>query len=137
MSSHIIVIDDTPEIVDLYNDLLCDEGYTVVATFAEPPDTAEEVGQHHPDLVIMDWFLGAQGTGLRTLKMLRCCPTTEHVPVLICTAARQEIMAAQTSIIECKARVLHKPFVLDDLLDMLREMLAEGMSDRRGATPSA
>jgi CheY-like chemotaxis protein len=44
MPLRIVVIDDAPAIVQLYEELLSDEGYAVVATFAGPPTDPDRLG---------------------------------------------------------------------------------------------
>lgn len=123
MQPHIIVIDDAPAIVQLYEDLLTDEGYDVVATFAGPPSDPQAIEQHHPDLSIMDWLLGSEGTGMQVLDMLKAYPPTAAVPIIVCTAAQKEIVAAESILTQRGVRMLHKPFAIDDLLAMIRQVL--------------
>ena len=123
MPLRIIVIDDAPAIVQLYEELLTDEGYSVVATFAGPPTDPDEVGQHHPDLIIMDWFFGGEVTGLQTLEMLKAHPPTAAIPIIVCTAAGPTLLEAQGILIQRGVRLLHKPFAIDDLLTMIQQVV--------------
>ncbi len=124
MPQRIIVIDDTPEIVQLYDDLLTDEGYAVVATFAGPPADVSEIEHHHPDLVLMDWLFGREVAGMRILDMLRGYPPTAAIPIIVCTAAHKSLGEAEGHLTECGVRILRKPFDIDDLVAMIRHVLA-------------
>jgi len=69
-------------------DLFAQEGYTVVATFAEPVTDPHVIEHNHPDIVIMDWLFGDKGTGLRTLELLTTYPPTADIPIIVCTTLR-------------------------------------------------
>jgi DNA-binding response OmpR family regulator len=119
----IIVIDDAPEIVEFYEELLTGEGYTVVATFAEPPNNPKVIGQHSPDMVILDWLFGREAAGMRVLDMLKAYPPTAATPIIVCTAALYEISDVEGVLSQRGVRVLHKPFSIDDLLALIRQVL--------------
>lgn len=120
MPQRIVVIDNSPAIVELYEDLLTEEGYDVVATFAHPPTDPSAVGDHHPDLIIMDWLFGGEANGLQVLDMLNACPATAAIPIVVCTAALREITEAEGILTQRGVRILHKPFSIDDLLALIR-----------------
>lgn len=119
----IIVIDDAPEIVELYEELLTGEGYTIIATFTGPPNDPDVIGQHKPDLVIMDWLFGREAAGMRLLDMLKTYPPTAAIPVIVCTAALREISEVEGMLTQHDVRLLHKPFAIDDLLALIRQIL--------------
>ncbi len=121
MPPRIVIIENAPEIVQLYHDLFAQEGYTVVATFAEPVTDPRVIEDHHPDIVIMDWLFGDKGTGLRTLELLKAYPATADIPIIICTTL-QTLHEAGFIVAHRGVRLLQKPFAIDDLLAMIREV---------------
>jgi DNA-binding response OmpR family regulator len=123
MSPRIVIIDDAPEIVQLYTDILTDAGYTVVATFIKPLLTPQEIEQHRPDLIILDWLFQGQGTGMQTLEMLTASPSTAGIPIIVCSAARRELEEAEHIITQRGVRILHKTFSLDDLVALIQDIL--------------
>ena len=125
MPHRIVVIDDTPEIVALYDELLTDEGYVVVGTFAEPPDHPQGIAAAQPDLIIMDWFFGKEAVGMQTLGMLKTYPPTAPIPIIVCTAAGKAVDLVEGLQTHRSLRILHKPFAIDDLLTMIQEVFAQ------------
>ncbi len=124
MPQRIIVIDDTPEIVGLYEELLTDEGYDVVATFAGPPTEPAVIERHQPDLIIMDWLFGNHRTGMQMLDMLKTYPPTAPLPIIVCSAAERTLREVEGTLTQQGVCMLHKPFAIDDLLAMIQEVLA-------------
>ena len=66
----IMVIDDTPAILELYRDLLTDEGYAV-ASYARPLRDLAEVERIEPDLIIIDYLMGGEKVGWHLLQLLQ------------------------------------------------------------------
>ncbi len=54
MAQRIMVVNDTLEIMDLFRDILANEGYEVT-THPYGPRDLDEVRQMKPDLIISDW----------------------------------------------------------------------------------
>lgn len=65
-NSHILVVDDEPDIRNILQDILQDEGHTVAQ--AENADQARmQFSKHHPDLVLLDIWM-PQEDGISVLK---------------------------------------------------------------------
>ena len=60
--THILVINDTQEILDLFRDILEDEGHRVSLYLYAFQDIAE-VREIRPDLVILDFVIGGEAHG--------------------------------------------------------------------------
>ena len=70
MPARILVIDDTPAILELFQDLLTDEGYEVLLSASVMQDVAA-VTQLNPDLIILDLLFGTEAAGGHLLHALR------------------------------------------------------------------
>ena len=121
---HVLVINDTQEILDLMQELLEDEGYRVTTSLALL-DIAR-VKAHAPDIIIQDLlFEGTQEEGWKFLTLVRLDPELARVPVVLCTAAVRTVnepeMAEQLN--RKGVRVVLKPFTIEDLLTTLSEVL--------------
>ena len=121
--SQIVIFNDTQEILDLMRDLLEEEGYRV-STFVETLDL-ERLKSAAPDIIVQDLlFEGMQAKGWKFLTMARLDPEIARIPLVLCTAATRvvndEKMAEQLD--RLGVRVLLKPFDLEDLLTVLREV---------------
>ena len=121
---HILVINDTQEIIDLMRELLEDEGYRVTTSLALLD--IDKVKALVPDVIVQDLlFEGTQELGWKFLTLVRLDPQLARVPLVLCTAAVRTVndpeMAEQ---LEQKGiRVVLKPFTIDDLLTTLDEVL--------------
>jgi CheY-like chemotaxis protein len=126
---HILVINDTQEIIDLMRELLEDEGYRVTTSLEIlNPDKIKALA---PDVILQDLlFEGNQEKGWKMLHLTRLDPELTRIPVVLCTAAvmtvKNEEMAAQLE--RLRMRVVLKPFDLGQLLGVLAEALAESPS---------
>ncbi len=121
---HILIINDTQEILDLMQELLEDEGYRVTTSLALL-DIAR-VKALAPDVIVQDLlFEGTQELGWKFLTLVRLDPALARIPLVLCTAAVRTVnepdMAEQLN--RQGIRVVLKPFTIDDLLTTLSEVL--------------
>jgi CheY-like chemotaxis protein len=140
---HILIINDTQEVLDLLRDLLEEEGYQVTSSLALLD--IEKVKVLAPDLIVQDLlFEGMQELGWKFLTLVRLDPELARIPLILCTAAVRTVndpaMAEQLN--RLGVRVVLKPFLIDDLLTALREthtaqaLIDQATSDTRyGDTP--
>jgi two-component system, OmpR family, response regulator VicR len=121
---HILVINDTQEILDLMQELLEEEGYRVTTSLALL-DLAK-VKALAPDIMIQDLlFEGTQELGWKFLTLVRLDPELARIPLILCTAAVRTVndpeMAEQLD--RQGIRVVLKPFTIENLLTTLSEVL--------------
>jgi two-component system response regulator VicR len=122
---HILIINDTQEILDLMQELLEDEGYRVTTSLALLDIT--KVKALVPDIIVQDLlFEGTQELGWKFLTLARLDPQLARVPLVLCTAAVRTVtnpeMAEQLN--QKGIRVVLKPFTIEDLLATLDEVRA-------------
>ncbi len=120
---HILVVNDTQEILDLMQVLLEDEGYRVTTSLALL-DLAK-VKALAPDVIVQDLlFEGTQELGWKFLTLVRLDPDLARIPLILCTAAVRTVndpeMAEQLN--RQGIRVVLKPFTIEDLLTTLSEV---------------
>jgi CheY-like chemotaxis protein len=121
---HILLVNDTQEILDLMAELLEDEGYRVTISLALF-DIAK-VKKIAPDIIVQDLlFEGSQELGWKFLTLVRLDPELARVPLILCTAAVQTIrdpeMAEQLD--RLGVRVVLKPFLIEDLLSAVSDAM--------------
>jgi CheY-like chemotaxis protein len=121
--SHILAIDDSQEILDLLQDLLQDEGYQV--TTSPVRLNVEQIKALAPDIIVQDLlFEDTQEDGWHFLTLIRLDPDLARIPVVLCTAAVRTVndpaMAEQLN--RLGVRVMLKPFAIEELLTVLREI---------------
>src|SRR3954463_14289512 len=122
---HILVINDTQEILDLMQELLEDEGYRVTTAVALLDIT--KIKSLAPDIIVQDLlFEGTQELGWKFLTLARLDPVLARVPLVLCTAAVRTVndpeMAEQLN--RQGIRVVLKPFTINELLTTLDEVRA-------------
>nr|MBA3586175.1 response regulator [Chloroflexota bacterium] len=84
---HILVVNDTEEILDLFRDILEGMGHRMTAWSYSPDDLAK-VTEIKPDLIVLDLMLGpTELQGWALLQKVRMSRETEDIPVVLCTAA--------------------------------------------------
>jgi CheY-like chemotaxis protein len=121
---HILVINDTQEILDLIQELLEDEGYRVTTSLALLD--ISKIKTLAPDIIVQDLlFEGTQELGWKFLTLARLDPELARIPLILCTAAvrtvKEPAMAEQLD--RLGVDVVLKPFVIEDLLSAITSAL--------------
>ncbi|HEX6293264.1 MAG TPA: response regulator [Herpetosiphonaceae bacterium] len=122
MPDRIMVVNDTQEILDLFEDLLTSEGYEVVL-YSYALRDLDEVKQAKPDLIVLDYIFGGEREGWNLLQKLKMRRETEHIPVVICTAAKRQVEEIEGHLTAMGVGVVLKPFNVDELLKTIQQML--------------
>ena len=136
--SHVLIVNDTQEILSLMQELLEEEGYRVTTWLALLD--IEKVKALAPDVVVQDLlFEGMQETGWKFLQLMRLDPELARIPLILCTAAVRTVnepaMAEQLD--RLGVRIVLKPFLIEDLLSAVRDsltaqaLIAEATNDER------
>jgi CheY-like chemotaxis protein len=113
--AHVLVVDDDESLIDLYRDVLGDEGYRITALTDAPGDPAI-VRALAPDVLLLDLRLGNGLDGPSLLDRLATDPATAAIPVVLCTGDVREVEALRRRDGGLAAAVVFKPFDLDHLL---------------------
>lgn len=117
----ILVVEDTPDILDVVCLLLEQEGYSVYK--AECCSLAFDVLEnHHVDLIITDLMLPGM-TGLEFIHKVRRVVNYDFIPVVAMSAFDHKYLtaAAQAGAI----KILHKPEDLDLLVPTVNDLLQD------------
>lgn len=118
----ILVINASLDILNLFYDILDGQGYEVELsnyTF-EGVGTVERL---QPDLVILDFIREGQKEEWQLLQMLKMYEKTASIPIILCTAALFIFREQEDYFRSKNILLLFKPFVKDDLLGAVRQML--------------
>jgi CheY-like chemotaxis protein len=110
----VLVIDDNPDIHDLFRRYLSGHGYHLVAA-----RTANEalavIRDLEPDVITIDLMMPEQD-GLSLLERIRNQPQTENTPVIVCSVLEERELALSLGA-DC---FLSKPVTQENLLAALR-----------------
>ncbi|BCL78531.1 response regulator [Ktedonobacteria bacterium brp13] len=131
MSTQVLVINDDASILDLFKMLLEDEGYEVYASL-ETIENVVDVERIQPELVILDLKIGMHQEGWVMMQKLRMYPPTAKIPIILCTAALDEVSEQEATLIDKGIPVVYKPFDLEELLKAVHSVLAPEEIRRKG-----
>lgn len=122
MSARILVINDDESILELFKLILEGEGYEVCSS-VEAVENITEVEKIKPDLVILDLKLGMQQEGWIMMQKIRMYPPTQHIPMILCTAALNEVREQEGTLLDKGIPIIYKPFSVDELLQAVETIL--------------
>ena len=128
MPARIMVINDTQEILELFQDLLTDEGYDVVV-YSYGIKDLDDVDKVKPDLIILDHIIGGEAVGWQMLQKLKMKRSTAKIPVIVCTAAVNAVTEMEGYLKAKNIGLVLKPFDIDDLLIAVRRSLDTSAGD--------
>jgi CheY-like chemotaxis protein len=120
MAFRILVVEDNTDHRDLITRMLEIEGYTIF-TAQDGDEGLEQVKAECPDLIICDVMM-PRVDGLQMVRALRGMPEGSPIPVLMITAygdVREDAIKAGAD------RTMGKPFDFDELIKVVKEMLAQ------------
>ena len=126
----VLVVNDTQEILELFDDILSEMGLEVVQmTYA--PRELDRVREAKPDLVILDLVFGERELlGWQLLQKIRMDRSLETMPVVVCSAALNTLNELQGYLTEQKVTVVVKPFNVAQLEEaVFRALGASGHMD--------
>jgi CheY-like chemotaxis protein len=119
MEQHVLIIEDDPDISDVLNTILSDEGYQVTA-IAETSDIIKTVTELKPQLVITDYILAGINGGEYCSQIKRNA-VTAHIPVIILSGYGRVLESLGHYGAD---RVVDKPFDNDKLCAIVAELIA-------------
>ncbi|HET8586976.1 MAG TPA: response regulator [Candidatus Limnocylindria bacterium] len=124
----VLVVNDTEEILELFEELLGELGFEVLV-MSYAPRELQRVRDASPDLIILDLIFGQRELlGWQLLQKLKMDRDLDAIPVIVCTAAQQEVYEQQGYLTEQGVIVVLKPFNVDQLEDAVTRALSVGES---------
>lgn len=148
MGIRILVFNDTQEILELFEEILGQEGYEVIL-YSYAITDMPAIQRIKPDLIILDLIFGFEKSGWQMLQKLKMVRSTANIPVIVCTAATREVREIEGYLQAKGVGLIPKPFNIDDLLTEVKRQLAmyphepetvmqkTEQEDETGATPPA
>jgi DNA-binding response OmpR family regulator len=120
----VMVVNDTQEILQLFQDILEDEGFEV-SLYSFAVRDLDDIIRVNPDLVILDFMMGGEAQGWQLLQKMKMSRVTENIPVIVCTAAVQMARELEGHLTTKNVGLVLKPFDIDDLLSAVHAVIAE------------
>jgi CheY-like chemotaxis protein len=124
----ILIVDDTPVLLDIIRKSLHDEGYSV-RTCLESRYAVEMAHEWRPDVIMLDVVM-PEVSGWEVLAELRADPGFARTPVIVCTAYVAEAMGrlAELKGPDQHLGLLPKPFELEELLEVVGSVTSAAMT---------
>lgn len=122
---HVLVVNDTEEILELFTQILHYEAGYEVTTSSFQPHMIDFIKETRPDLIISDHVFGEEKIGWQFIQRLKMDRETLHTPVIICSGAVRELKEIEGYLQSKNISVLFKPFDVDELLMLVERKLRE------------
>jgi two-component system OmpR family response regulator len=124
----ILVVDDTPALLDVIRKSLLSEGYDV-RTCLESRYAVEMAREWRPDVVMLDVVM-PEVSGWEVLALLRADSSFARTPVIVCTAYVAEAMGrlAELKGPDQHLGLLPKPFELEELIEVVESVTSAALS---------
>ncbi len=129
-AARILIINDDESILELFQMILESEGFQAAASL-ETIENLTEVERIQPDLIILDLKMGMQQEGWVMMQKLRMYPPTKEIPIILCTAALNEVQEQEDTLHDKGIPVIYKPFDTDELLKVVRNMLPASKAEKK------
>jgi DNA-binding response OmpR family regulator len=117
-----MVVNDTQEILQLFREILTDEGYQAIL-YSYAIQDLEEIEKAMPDMIILDYMFDEEQIGWQLLQKLKMYRPTASIPVIVCTAAAQKVREMEGYLQSKGIGLVLKPFDIDDLLRAIKQSL--------------
>jgi len=129
----ILIVDDEYAIVETLVEVLQDEGYRAVFA-GNAKDGLARLEKENPDLVIVDYMMPI-ADGRQMVQEMRALPDHQSTPVVMMSAAAREaaLSDGRGGQIDVSA-FLSKPFLLEDLLEKVFQLIGKPGQDASGQT---
>lgn len=118
---HILVINDDQAVLQLFDDLLSEEGYRVTLdNFSRlTGELLESIRDLQPDMVIMDFIIGGELKGWQLVQATQMDRSVRDIPVIICTGAVKQVTQLSDHLDGLGVHVVIKPFDIDHLIEII------------------
>lgn len=118
----VLVVNDTQEILELFREILEEEGFDVeLASYGI--DEVARVEEIAPDLVILDFMMDGEAQGWQLLQKLRMARSTMDLPIIVCTGAIRLAQDFQGQLTAKNIGLVLKPFDIDDLISEVNRVM--------------
>ncbi|CAA9288458.1 MAG: hypothetical protein AVDCRST_MAG93-3714 [uncultured Chloroflexia bacterium] len=119
---HIMVIEDDAVTLEYMEEFLSLYGYQVTP-WNTSAGAVDQITRSQPDLVVLDQRLDGATDGWEILQTLRSRPATAHIPVILYSAENAFLRSHRDQVLAMGGDVLNKPFLPDELLGKIRELI--------------
>jgi CheY-like chemotaxis protein len=116
---HILCINNSEEVLDLFCELLEEEGFRVTTQSYLDKDV-HAIGVLKLDLIVLDYMWEHEDSGWSLLQMIKMNPKTMNLPIVLCTGAVRQVKELEAHLLDMQVAVVLKPFNIDRLVQKSR-----------------
>ncbi|OPZ10574.1 MAG: Transcriptional regulatory protein YycF [candidate division BRC1 bacterium ADurb.BinA364] len=120
MAKRILIADDEQDIKDVVQIYLESQGYEVETAY-DGLDALDRIETWKPDLVLLDIMMPVMD-GISVCRKVKSSPATQHIPIIMVSAAAKAEKEAEARDAGATAYVL-KPFEPGDLMKTVEKCL--------------
>ena len=123
--THIVVVNDNPEFLEVMADLLHDHRYAATVIDGDRDNALELVQAAEPDGLIIDLRLGRDELhGWQILQQIRADHALSELPTVICSGDVEALNAVVEELAGMRrVATITKPFAVDEMLATLEKVL--------------
>lgn len=129
---HIVVVNDTQEILELFREILEEEGFRV-SLYSYAFSDIHSLVELQPDLVLLDFIIGGEDMGWQMLQKMKMDRRTANIPVVVCSAAKRLLDELDGHLQSKGVGVVLKPFDIDEMVEEVRHTLKQADEEITGA----
>lgn len=124
--THIVVVNDNPQFLEVMADLLHNERYAATVIDGDRQNAVDLVRAAEPDGLIIDLRLGTdQLHGWDVLQEIRADPELSELPTIVCSGDIDALAHIEEAVLGMRrVATIRKPFAIDELLTLLEGLLA-------------
>lgn len=123
--THIVVVNDSPEFLDVMADLLHDHRYAATVIDGDRDNAVDLVRAAEPDGLIIDLRLGRDELhGWEALQQIRADPELRELPTVLCSGDVQALASVADAVAGMRRiAMIEKPFAIEKMLATLEQVL--------------
>ena len=122
MANKVLIVDDEPFNLDLLEQELADQGYTVERA-GDGEEALQKVGSFLPDVILLDYMMPRMN-GIEACRAMRQHEATRLIPIILITTRGEEEYVAQGFAAGCNDYVT-KPVNATELVAKVRALLGD------------
>lgn len=121
----ISVLNDNADFLELMSAILDEDAGYEVSVFAGEDTSIDQLAGSRPDLVIVDLLLGG-ASGWEIVTLSRADPRLADVPIIVCSADVNGLRSRAAELERIgRVHLLPKPFGIDEMTALVRELIGE------------
>jgi CheY-like chemotaxis protein len=124
--THIVVVNDSPEFLELMADLLHDHAYAATVIDGDRENAVDLVRAAEPDGLVVDLRLGRDELhGWELFHQIRSHPDLSELPTVVCSGDIEALKELEQTIADMpRVAMIQKPFTIDEMFATLDRVLA-------------